>query len=443
MKATIKLNMAFNPLALKFIPINLTSKMKNGKAYLTNNSIILFKEDNNSILIIENYLLYKKSRDEKGNINLSVYIDFKKLSILPILKLESKLLTPLIFTDSTNNSLLIVEKMLYQLYHTPHLFTVKNFILNNLSNNSIKITSNILNNKEENKIKKNKLVKLNDIYFKDCFGNDKLVDENLNKPGVYIYSFSVLKNKIDCHYIGSSINIKNRLRSHKQSTYFSVYSEESKDFIEYNNLTDIDNEIKFKCGSIYITKDYLQEFKKLYPNYTLSKGEWLILNKITDLHYKILELSMIYNLDEFKTEKHFNSFSEQSLNKDFKVAYRFSEWKKEWLFLYDKESGYRKATKVIVYMLVDNKSIIGFNIEDLVLEENKSYEFNFYNKAKTLATLCDRYYGDMEFLFKIVNKKKYYKIPLLRYPIRIVEEHRNIEIEIENVQRIRRKSPFA
>jgi hypothetical protein len=127
-KATIKLNMAFNPLALKFIPINLTSKMKNGKAYLTNNSIILFKEDNNSILIIENYLLYKKSRDEKGNINLSVYIDFKKLSILPILKLESKLLTPLIFTDSTNNSLLIVEKMLYQLYHTPHLFTVKNFI---------------------------------------------------------------------------------------------------------------------------------------------------------------------------------------------------------------------------------------------------------------------------------------------------------------------------
>jgi hypothetical protein len=443
MKATIKLNMAFNPLDIKFIPVNLNSKMKNGKAYLTNNSIILFKEDNNSILIIENYLLYKKSRDEKGNINLSVYIDFKKLSILPILKLESKLLTPLIFTDSTNNSLLIVEKMLYQLYHTPHLFTVKNFILNNLSNNSIKITSNILNNKEENKIKKNKLVKLNDIYFKDCFGNEKLVDENLNKPGVYIYSFSVLKNKIDCHYIGSSINIKNRLRSHKQSTYFSVYSEESKDFIKYNNLTDIDNEIKFKCGSIYITKDYLQEFKKLYPNYNLSKGEWLILSKITDLHYKILELSMIYNLDEFKTEKHFNSFSEQSLNKDFKVAYRFSEWKKEWLFLYDKESEYRKATKVIVYMLVDNKSIIGFNIEDLVLEENKSYEFNFYNKAKTLATLCDRYYGDMEFLFKIVNKNKYYKIPLLRYPIRIVEEHRNIEIEIENVQRIRRKSPFA
>jgi hypothetical protein len=222
-----------------------------------------------------------------------------------------------------------------------------------------------------------------------------------------------------------------------------VYSEETKEFIKYNNLTDIDNEIKFKCGSIYITKDYLQEFKTLYPNYTLSKGEWLILNKITDLHYKILELSMIYNLDEFKTEKHFNSFSEQSLNKDFKVAYRFSEWKKEWLFLYDKESEYRKATKVIVYMLVDNKSIIGFNIEDLVLEENKSYEFNFYNKAKTLATLCDRYYGDMEFLFKIVNKKKYYKIPLLRYPMRIVEEHRNIEIEIDNVQRIRRKSPFA
>ena len=77
--------------------------MKNGEAPLTYNSIILFKEDKNSILIIENYLLYKKSRNEKGNINLVDYIDFKKLSILPILKLESKLLTPLIFITGTNN----------------------------------------------------------------------------------------------------------------------------------------------------------------------------------------------------------------------------------------------------------------------------------------------------------------------------------------------------
>lgn len=435
--------MVFNPLALKFIPLNLTYKMKNGEAPLTYNSIILFKEDKNSILIIENYLLYKKSRNEKGNINLVDYIDFKKLSILPILKLESKLLTPLIFITGTNNSLLIVEKMLYQLYHTPHLFTVKNFIFNNLSNNSIKITSNIITNKVENKITKNKLVRLNDINYKDCFGNDKLVEEELNKTGVYIYSFSVLKQKMDCHYIGSSLNIKNRLISHKESKTYSVYSEDTKEFIRYKNLTDVENEIKFKCGNLYITKDYLIEFKKLYPKYTLSKGEWLILNKLTDLHIKLLEQSLIYNLEEFKTEKHMNSFSEQSLNSIFHVAYRFAEWKKEWLFLYQKESEYKKATKVIVYMLVDSKAIINLNIEDLVLEENKYYEFNFYNKAKTLATLCARYYGDMDFLFKIVNTKKYYKIPLLRYPIRIVEEHRDIEIEIENVQRLRRKSPFA
>lgn len=44
---------------------------------------------------------------------------------------------------------------------------------------------------------------------------------------------------------------------------------------------------------VYFCCNYLNKFKSLYPEYKLSKGEFILLSSITDLTIKILEKSLI------------------------------------------------------------------------------------------------------------------------------------------------------
>jgi hypothetical protein len=60
------------------------------------------------------------------------------------------------------------------------------------------------------------------------------------------------------------------------------------------------------------------------------------LNKLSDLHLKILEQSLISSLNP-------------NLNKAEIVVFKYFEWRKEWLYYYTKESEYKKATKLIIY----------------------------------------------------------------------------------------------
>jgi predicted GIY-YIG superfamily endonuclease len=62
------------------------------------------------------------------------------------------------------------------------------------------------------------------------------------------------------YYIGSSKDIFKRAKGHNKKE------------CKYNNQT-----LKRVLGKIYATEDNLTKFKKLYPLYKLSKGEWLAL----------------------------------------------------------------------------------------------------------------------------------------------------------------------
>lgn len=309
---------------------------------------------NNKVILMDRFLYYKNSRNERGYINLVIYIDFYLISIKPLLDLgkNNKLLMvagpPLIFTKSTNNHLLLIKDMLYDISHLPHLFTVKEFIFNHLQNSTKNILvtgkfknttiselrdyekrvkrglvssppindfinppklqldpnmdpklifkmsidtekKNILRKQAQLGAVENKLFLIKLCNISDYFNNfDTLIKKDLNKPGVYIINIKPNTSKIEIinqdFYIGSSINIKKRLSYHISSTIPTF-------------TKGIDKK-EFICnfGTLYITTDYLLEFKKIHPNYILSKGEWLILNKLTDLHIKILEQSLLFYL---------------------------------------------------------------------------------------------------------------------------------------------------
>ena len=164
------------------------------------NFFFKFKKFNSSkdLIPMDKILFYKKSRNDKGDINLLVFIDFKFISLKPLNSLDKNLLVKLINRHLFDKNLNILKDMLYNLFHTPHLFIVKDFIFNRLD--KINFTDILINF--------NNITLLND-----------LKNNNLNKPGVYIFTLNNIKYSktkyIDNFYIGSSINIFERLNKRK------------------------------------------------------------------------------------------------------------------------------------------------------------------------------------------------------------------------------------
>lgn len=72
------------------------------------------------------------------------------------------------------------------------------------------------------------------------------------------------------------------------------------------------------------TNNYYEKFISLYPNYKLSKGEKVLLKKLTNLQVRILEQSLITYLFNNKTNL---------LNKQSIVSYQYLEWDKQWYFI--------------------------------------------------------------------------------------------------------------
>jgi hypothetical protein len=115
-------------------------------------------------------------------------------------------------------------------------------------------------------------------------------------------------------YIGSSINIQQRDKNHNIKKLL------------LNRKGD--ENLGHKLGLIYKTTDYLKKFKELYPSYTLSKGEWVFLSKLTDMHLKLLEQSLLTSFEPI-------------LNKTYKATPKYLGWKREWLEFYGQEKDYR------------------------------------------------------------------------------------------------------
>lgn len=123
------------------------------------------------------------------------------------------------------------------------------------------------------------------------------------------YCYVIIFNNNLYYYIGSTIDIINRVKTHNSNIENIIQN------ILYSNCNllklfsmsilpyFIKSEIIHNYGlcynilPIYISTNYLKKFNLLYPLYKLSKGEWIILKYVTDLTIKILEQSLI---DKFK-----------------------------------------------------------------------------------------------------------------------------------------------
>ena len=130
--------------------------------------------------------------------------------------------------------------------------------------------------------------------------------------GCYMYE---LDQKI---YIGSSVNIQKRHTTH----IYTSKKSPSSNFHKFINDNQGFEKVSFSI--LYLTNNYYEKFISLYPNYKLSKGEKVLLKKLTNLQIRILEQSLITYLLNNKTNL---------LNKQSIVSYQYLEWDKQWFFI--------------------------------------------------------------------------------------------------------------
>lgn len=226
-----------------------TSKeIKNNNISRLNNNIVslYFVETGKKIVPFNTFKLFRKSINKYGEINLIVFDDLIYLSLKPILSLENNLLNKLSFNKNSIRSVYYTSIMLYDLMRSPHCFILREFLLEELSSNTITITTNKINNKNSILDKDARNFTNTFFEFKDLSNNE------LKISGIYLINYN---NEI---YIGSSINIKNRFKTH----HLPIFKEPNR------------SDLKFKI--LYITTNYFDKFKSKFKNYKLSKGEWKI-----------------------------------------------------------------------------------------------------------------------------------------------------------------------
>ena len=119
-------------------------------------------------------------------------------------------------------------------------------------------------------------------------------------------------------YIGSSVNIQKRHTTH----IYTSKKSPSSNFHKFINDNQGFEKVSFSI--LYLTNNYYEKFISLYPNYKLSKGEKVLLKKLTNLQIRILEQSLITYLLNNKTNL---------LNKQSIVSYQYLEWDKQWYFI--------------------------------------------------------------------------------------------------------------
>lgn len=122
-------------------------------------------------------------------------------------------------------------------------------------------------------------------------------------------------------YIGSTSNLIKRIQSHntnvlnvvKNLPYIkkdSVRNQPGKpvnsklfDYFIKDEIRHI-GELSYKILPIYLGYNYLKKFLLLYPDYKLSRGEWILLSSITDFIIKLLEQSLINYFNPRLNELH-------------------------------------------------------------------------------------------------------------------------------------------
>jgi predicted GIY-YIG superfamily endonuclease len=401
------------------------------------------------------------------------YVNRYSPLLLPILKIEDKLLCPIVYTEDILNN---IKNIIYIFAKFPNYNIIKLFlnielekpVTNNamIDDNSINILKSLKQIKikniietaqtitrefnpikrDENSYNGNSIFKfnnnivfvnskltLNHYYYDNNFLNDIDIDIDIDNNNIFIKKntknrvnteltkqkgddcVSYFEDKTCCYiitfnnnlyfYIGSTTNIKNRIKSHnnKINSFDKDLSELFKYFL--NSEIHENKKIEYKIRPIYLGINYFTKFKNLFPDYKLSKGEWLLLKKITELIIKILEQSLILNY-------------KPKLNSAEKIAIGQIDWRDEWLHYYGPEKDYKKIPKYSLYYIskIKNDKYCG---EIVSFDEIVRYFGTF-----TLHDLFKRYNFNKDEVLNNLNIYHIYKdITILKNTkIKIVEE---------------------
>lgn len=177
-----------------------------------------------------------------------------------------------------------------------------------------------------------------------------------------MYTGCYLINLNDYYYIGSSLNLKERINWHYNNiTKYRTGNRNnlSATFSQYIATVD---RLESKDYIIYLNTNYLNTFISKYPDYKLSKAEFVLLNKITDFIIKILELSLILNF-------------EPKLNTHKLVVFKHFQWKDDYFNIY--------SNKLFDYLKVPKYEISVLNTEYRMIEDLLNY-LNINNQDKRL-----------------------------------------------------------
>lgn len=258
----------------------------------------------------------------------------------------------------------------------------------------------------------------------------------LNLSEQFLLSDPVLNNISCCYvivfnnnlyyYIGSSIDILNRVKTHNLNLENEIYSvlglsrKAKKSFftesiLPYYIESEISTnyELSYKIHPIYIYTNYLNKFSLLHPQHRLSKGEWILLKYITDLIIKILEQSLI---NKFKPK----------LNSIQKVGIRPLSWCDTYLDEISSEKSlhkvYGRANKYIIKISI-NKEYFDRNIRKVnndymrsKLIEDEEYFYSVL-PPRTEDYMRKKYNLNIEEVLENINKLHHYKGCVLKQPM--------------------------
>lgn len=273
--------------------------------------------------------------------------------------------------------------------------------------------------------------------------------------------YAILFNNNLYYYIGSSSNIKDRIKNHHSNIQKIIrkviwdgfyYNYDPK--IHYNsNILEyfIASEILVPCERgkikvdytiipIYFCTNYLKKFIKLNPDYFISKGEWILLTLATELIIKILEQSLMV---KFKPK----------LNTVNNISIKHFDWNDKFLEVYSNERSliaqskeYSMINKYLIliphYKKIKTPHYYKTNrpkIMDLIDKEYNKYFDNKYFDMKdinsgrkvyftkkgpyTLYQISKRYNLNREEILENINKlHNYEECILLKQPIIIIPE---------------------
>jgi hypothetical protein len=344
---------------------------------------------------------------------MNAIVEYKNKTFLKsILNVEDKLLAPLVFNKYILKQ---IEEIQYILSRFSNSNLVKLWLLNEFEQNKLIINAKI----EE--VKHNKFI-FNFNENETDLDTRLIKDNKLNKlcTGCYVINF------YKQYYLGSTINFKNRFKSHtnhienflKDKKLSFTYEKFTYEKFQLNEiqafyLLNDKNISNFEIKILYLNTNYLNKFISIYPDYKLNKGELILLKRINDFIVKFLEESLIHKFHPF-------------LNQAENVWFKHFEWNDEFLDYNSRNNKIFECFKNKKYQIFISTELS--KREDLYDIFLNKYFFKIYKYQSeiliskgNLQDICYNY--NLKYYEVLANLNKFhpYEDTILKNPLKIVE----------------------